>query len=190
MSMEKDFLQGQLIGLIDIAMETRHTIQSGILLATVIDYMAYIDQHKHENIPKVKKGTLITFVKRHLDRYITEVNDYLDSTKQKKEYAFDEFTAEDFVEVFYRLKHSFCSYTNNRGFEFTFYGTIGGIAVIMADGNRKQVCLNVGHLAEHVEEVINCYFSNQQKDTIKRAIKRYCDLHDTPYALGLFKLDL
>ena len=187
MSMEKDFLQGALIGLIDVAMKTGHTIQSGILLATIIDYMAYIDQHKHKIIPKVTQGALTTFVNDHFGRYITKVNDYLESTEQKKEYEFDEFTAGDFVGAFYRLKHSFCPYID-RGFEFTFYGSIGGIAVIMANEDRKQVCLNVRQLAEHIKEAINCYFSNQQKDTIKRAIKRYCDLHNSPHPLGLFKL--
>ena len=47
MALKKEFLPLELIELVNISMKTQHTIQSGILMATVIDYLAFIDKHKH-----------------------------------------------------------------------------------------------------------------------------------------------
>ena len=49
MALKKEFLPLELIELVNISMKTQHTIQSGILMATVIDYLALIDKHKHSD---------------------------------------------------------------------------------------------------------------------------------------------
>lgn len=187
MGIKKERLQLELIELTEIAMNTQHTILSGILLATVIDYLSNIDRHKHTNIPlscmKTTKKELISFVDEYFRDYICELNDWLYATGSKKKYGFDNFTSEDFVEMFYRVKHSFSPHVD-RGFEFTFYGTIAGHAKLLRSGQRKQFCLNPGILANNIVDVIDWYFGDCQPRAAKTAIDRFCSSYESPYPIS------
>ena len=186
MGMKKGRLQLELIELTKIALNTQHTILSGILLATVIDYLSNIDRHKHYDIPLCRMNTtkkeLVAFVRDNLGEYICQVNGWLYATRMKEKYEFDNFTAEDFVEMFYRVKHSFSPYID-RGFEFTFYGTIAGHAVLLKSGRRKQLCLNVGILANFIVDFIDEYFGEDQQYSAKQAIERFCSSYESPYPI-------
>lgn len=191
MPIEKCELKDYLSRCVNSAEKTDDVIQYGILLVTIIDYLANIDCHKLLERPtediRVSKKYLIKFVSDHFQQYIGEVNSYLRETGHSQKYEFDTFTATDLVGAFYRLKHAIYPYSD-RGFEFTFYGKLGGIAVIMKDESRRQVCLNIRDLKCHIMGVIESYFDDGQAESVKKAIVRFCEEHDLPSPLGLFVL--
>ena len=187
MAFDRQQLKLELTELTNVAMRTEHTLGSGILLATIVDYLSHIDRHKDASLSlskmKTTKKELISFVEKYFQKYISELNGYLDATGKKGKYGFDDFTAEDFVEMFYRVKHSFTPY-ENRGFEFTFYGTIAGHAEFNQSGKRKQFCLNPGMMANYIVDVIECYFDENQTEAVKRAIDRFCSSYKSPYPIS------